>query len=226
MDLPREHLLAQGVPNPWIDAQYVRLDSARLLDALQQHVSITVVAVLAGVVVSFPLALLARRGRVAEVLVVGGTGVVYTIPSLALFGFLVPLTGLTALTAQIALALYSLVVLVRNTLAGLALVPREALEAATGLGMGPVRRLVEVELPIALPSIMAGIRIATVSTIALLTVAAYVGTGGFGQLIDEGFRADYKAKVATASAACVALALVADALLLGVQRLLTPWARA
>lgn len=225
MHVPPAVLLAQGVPNPWLDANYLRQDRERLLAALEQHVTITLVAVAAGVLLSLPLALLARRSRTAGTLVLGATGVVYTIPSLALFGFLVPFTGLTPLTAEIALALYSLVVLVRNTVAGLALVPPEVVEAARGMGMGPVSRLVRVELPVALPSILAGIRIATVSTVALVTVAAYVGSGGFGQLIDEGFRADYRAKVATASLACVALALVADALLLGLQRLLTPWAR-
>jgi osmoprotectant transport system permease protein len=218
-------LLAQGAPNPWFDTAYLRQDSERLLQALEQHVTITVVAVVAGTLLSLPLALLARRGRLLETLVIGATGVVYTIPSLALFAFLVPFTGLTARTAQIALALYTLVVLVRNTVAGLALVPADVLEAARGMGLGPVARLVRVELPIALPSIMAGVRIATVSTIALLTVAAYVGTGGFGQLIDEGFRADYRAKVTTACLACVLLAFVADALLLAAQRTLTPWAR-
>lgn len=225
MDVLSAGLLAQGAPNPWFDGDYLRIDRVRLLQALEQHVSITVVAVLAGVVVSLPLALLARRSRAWEALVLGATGVVYTVPSLALFGFLVPFTGLTARTAEIALGLYTLVVLVRNTVAGLALVPADVVEAARGMGMGPAARLWRVELPVALPSIMAGIRIATVSTIALLTVAAYVGTGGFGQLIDEGFRADYRAKVTTACLACVLLALVADALLLGLQRLLTPWAR-
>ena len=218
-------VLAQAA-NPWFSTQYLQQGREELLAALEQHVGITVVAVLAGVVLSLPLALLARRNRVLETVVIGAAGIIYTIPSLALFAFLVPITGLSARTAQVALALYTLVVLVRNTVTGLALVPPEVVEAAHGMGFGPVRRLLRVELPIALPSIVAGIRIATVSTISLLTVAAYVGTGGFGQLIDAGFRADYKAKVATACVACVLLALIADALLVLLQRVLTPWSRA
>ncbi len=219
-------MLAQGVPNPWFSTIYLQQGRSELIVALEQHVTITVVAVLAGLVVSLPLAVLARRSPLSETLVVGGAGVVYTIPSLALFALLVPYTSYTATTAVIALALYTLVILVRNAVAGLAQVPDEVVEAARGMGLSPLRRLLRVELPIALPSIVAGVRVATVATISLLTVAAYVGTGGFGRLIDEGFRADYRAKIVTACICCVLLALIADALLLLVQRLLTPWTRA
>jgi len=219
-------VLAQGVPNPWFSTIYLQQGRSELIVALEQHVTITVVAVLAGLVVSLPLAVLARRSPLSETLVVGGAGVVYTIPSLALFALLVPYTSYTATTAVIALALYTLVILVRNAVAGLAQVPDEVVEAARGMGLSPLRRLLRVELPIALPSIVAGVRVATVATISLLTVAAYVGTGGFGRLIDEGFRADYRAKIVTACICCVLLALIADALLLLVQRLLTPWTRA
>ena len=218
-------LLAQA-PNPWFDPTYFEQDRQRVLDALQQHVTITLAAVLLGIVISLPLALLARRNLAVETAVIGAAGIVYTIPSLALFGFLVPYTGFTERTAILALGLYTLVVLVRNTVTGLAQVPPDVVEAAQGMGLSPTALLVKVELPIALPSIMAGIRIATVSTISLLTVAAYVGTGGFGQLIDEGFRGDYKAQVMTGVIGCVGLALIADALLVLAQRLLTPWSRA
>jgi osmoprotectant transport system permease protein len=219
-------LLAQGVPNPWFSTLYLQQGRSELLVALQQHVVITVAAVLAGLVLSVPLALLARRSTVAETLVIGAAGVAYTVPSLALFALLVPFTAYTATTAIIALALYTLVILVRNAVTGLAQVPPDVVEAARGMGLGPAQRVLRVELPIALPSIVAGVRVATVSTISLLTVAAYVGTGGFGQLIDQGFRADYRAKIVTACLACVLLALIADALLVLLQRLLTPWARA
>lgn len=219
-------VLAQGVPNPWFSTIYLEQGRSQLLTALEQHVTITVISVLAGLIVSLPLAVLARRSPLSETLVVGATGVIYTIPSLALFALLVPYTSYTATTAIIALSLYTLVLLVRNAATGLAQVPPDVVEAAKGMGFGPVRRLVRVELPIALPSIIAGVRIATVSTISLLTVAAYVGTGGFGRLIDDGFRADYRAKIVTACIACVLLALIADALLVLVQRLLTPWSKA
>ena len=219
-------VLAQGVPNPWFSTFYLSQGRQELLVALQQHITITVVAVLAGLALSLPLALLARRSPLLETLVIGATGVIYTIPSLALFALLVPYTKYTALTAEIALALYTLVILVRNAVTGLAQVPPDVVEAARGMGLSPARRLLRVELPIALPSIIAGVRVATVSTISLLTVAAYVGTGGFGQLIDQGFRADYRAKIVTACLACVLLALLADALLVLLQRSLTPWTRA
>ena len=219
-------VLAQGVPNPWFSTLYLQQGRSELLVALQQHVVITVVAVAVGLVLSLPLAVLARRSALAETLVVGAAGVVYTVPSLALFALLVPYTAYTATTAIIALALYTLVILVRNAVTGLRQVPDEVVEAARGMGLNALQRLVRVELPIALPSIVAGVRVATVSTISLLTVAAYVGTGGFGQLIDAGFRADYRAKIVTACIACVLLALIADALLLLLQRLLTPWTRA
>ena len=214
-----------STPNPWLSRQYLEQGRSQLLTALEQHVTITVVAVLAGMALSLPLSLLARRSTWLETLVLGATGVAYTVPSLALFALLVPLTGYTETTAEIALATYSLVILVRNTVTGLALVEPEVLEAARGMGMGRTRRLVRIELPLALPSIIAGVRVATDSTISLLTIAAYVGTSGFGQLIDQGFRADYRAQVVTACICCVLLALVADGLLLLAQRLLTPWAR-
>lgn len=219
-------MLAQGVPNPWFSTLYLQNGRAELMTALEQHVTITVISVLAGLVLSLPLAVLARRSALAETLVIGAAGVVYTVPSLALFALLVPYTAYTATTAVIALALYTLVILVRNAVTGLRQVPDEVVEAARGMGLNAWQRLLRVELPIALPSIVAGVRVATVSTISLLTVAAYVGTGGFGQLIDAGFRADYRAKIVTACLACVLLALVADALLVLVQRLLTPWTRA
>lgn len=215
-----------GVPNPWFSTVYLQQGRQELLVALQQHVTITLVAVVAGTAVSLPLALLARRSSALETLVIGAAGVIYTVPSLALFALLVPLTSYTPLTAEIALALYTLVILVRNIVTGLAQVPEEVQEAARGMGMGPLALLWRIELPLALPAVLAGVRVATVSTISLLTVAAYVGTGGFGQLIDQGFRADYRAKVVTACLACVLLALLADALLVLLQRAVTPWSRA
>ncbi len=187
---------------------------------------ITLYSVLAGVLASVPLALAARRSPALETFIIGLTGVIYTIPSLALFALLAPYTGFTQTTAVIALALYTLVILVRNIVTGLAQVPDEVVESARGMGLGPVRTLVQVEMPIALPSIIAGVRVATVSTISLLTVAAYVGAGGFGQLIVQAFAQDYRAKLTTAILFCVLLALVADGLLVLLQRFLTPWARA
>jgi osmoprotectant transport system permease protein len=150
----------------------------------------------------------------------------YTIPSLALFPLLVPFTGITATTVIVGLALYSLTILVRNTLAGLRAVPAEVRESAVGNGYGPTRLLLKIELPLALPVVMAGLRVATVSTVALTTVGTLVAYGGLGNLLADGVKNSFKAEIFAASLLCVLLALVLDVLLVVVQRVLTPWARA
>ncbi|HVM27052.1 MAG TPA: ABC transporter permease subunit [Mycobacteriales bacterium] len=220
-------VLAQDeFPNPWVSVDYVRDNADAILAATRQHVTLTLVSVTLGLVLAVPLALLARRFRRLETPVVGFTGVLYTIPSLALFAVLAPVTGLTATTVVIGLTAYTLLVLVRNLLAGLDGVSEDVREAARGMGVGPVRMLLRVELPLALPTVLAGLRIATVSTVALVTVGVVVGHGGLGQLIFSGFNNNlYRAEIFTATAACVLLALAADALLLGLERLVTPWAR-
>ncbi|MBB5939392.1 ABC transporter permease [Streptomyces zagrosensis] len=211
--------------NEWICGEYVRTRSQELTDATVQHVWITAVSVGIGLLVAFPLALLARRWRAAAGPILGLTTVLYTVPSLAMFALLMPVFGVSAAVVVTGLVLYSLTVLVRNILAGLASVPADAREAARGMGYGPTRLLFEVELPLALPAVMAGVRIVTVSTVSLTTVGAIVGFGGLGNLIYDGMDSFFKAQVLTASALCVLLAVVADVLLLGVQWLLTPWTR-
>ncbi|MBH1934947.1 ABC transporter permease [Streptomyces sp. AV19] len=213
------------IRNDWICAEYVRTRGQELIDATLQHVGITVASVLIGLLIAFPLALAARRWRGAAGPVLGMTTVLYTIPSLAMFSLLVPVFGLSAAVVVTGLVLYSLTILVRNILAGLAAVPEEAREAARGMGYGPVRLLFAVELPLALPAVMAGVRIATVTTVSLTTVGALTGYGGLGNLIYEGLHSIFKAEVLTASVLCVLLAAVADVLLLLLQRLLTPWTR-
>ncbi|MFF3785603.1 ABC transporter permease [Streptomyces sp. NPDC001933] len=213
------------VTNDWICGAYLRSRSQELTDATVQHIWITAVSVVIGLLVAFPLALLARRGRRFAGPVLGLTTVLYTVPSLAMFSLLLPLFGLSAALVVTGLVLYSLTILVRNILAGLEVVPQEAKEAAKGMGYGPVRLLWEVELPLAIPALMAGVRIATVSTIALTTVGSIIGRGGLGNLIGDALPSFFKAQVLTASVLCVLLAVVADLLLLGVQRLLTPWTR-
>ncbi len=214
------------VTNEWICGEYLRTRGHELADATLQHIGITLASVAIGVLVAFPLALLARRWRAAAGPVLGLTTVLYTVPSLAMFSLLVPVFGLSVSVVVTGLVLYSLTVLVRNILAGLASVPEEAREAARGMGYGPLRLLFGVELPLALPALMAGLRIATVSTVSLTTVGAIIGYGGLGNLIYEGMHSYFKAQVLTASVLCVALAIVADLVLLLVQRLLTPWMRA
>jgi osmoprotectant transport system permease protein len=196
-----------------------------LWPSTKQHAEITVISVLLGLLLAIPLALLARRFSRLETLILGASTMIYTIPSLALFPLLVPFTGITEETVIIGLALYTLTILVRNTLAGLRGVPEHVRESARGMGYGPTRLLLTVEIPLALPVIMAGLRVATVSTVALTTIGSIVSYGGLGNLLADGVQTDFKAQILTASVLCVLLAFLLDAGLLGVQLALTPWAR-
>ncbi|MGW1145345.1 ABC transporter permease [Streptomyces sp. NPDC002454] len=223
MTAPPDDCLAR---NEWICGAYLTTRSHILADAVLQHVQLTFLAVLIALVVAVPLAVAARRWRWASGPVLVVTTVLYTIPSLAMFSLLLPAYGLSASLVVAGLVLYSLTLLVRNVLAGLRAVPEETRQAARGLGFGPVRLLLSVELPLALPASMAGLRIATVSAVSLVTVGAIVGFGGLGNLIYSGMNTYFKAQVLTASVLCVVIAVLADLLLLGVQRLLTPWTRA
>lgn len=221
------HLLAADAPpNPWFTWQYVQDNKDAILTALQQHVTLTVETIAIALVISFPLALLAYRYKRLAGPVLGLTGVLYTIPSLALFAFLAPITGISSQTVLLGLVMYALLILVRNILVGLEGVPDDVREAAQGMGYSRIRMLWKVELPIALPAVMAGVRVATVSTVALVTVGVIVGYGGLGTLILAGFQNNfYRAEIVTASLLTVALGLTADLLLAGVTRLLTPWSR-
>lgn len=200
-----------------------------LWPALRQHIVLVVVAVGIGFAISLALALLAHRHRRAEQPVIAFTSFLYTIPSLALFELLlgVPFLGLSLATAEVALVAYTLLILFRNILTGLRNVPDEVRDAARGMGMSERQMLWRVELPLALPAIIAGLRIATVSTIALATLAVEVdGNEGLGAPILSAINDSYfKTELIAAGALAVLLALVSDALLVGVQRLLTPWAR-
>ncbi|GHH53010.1 ABC transporter permease [Streptomyces candidus] len=223
MTAPPDDCLAR---NDWICGAYLSSRREILLDAVLQHLHLTVVSVLLGLLVAVPLALAARRWRWAAGPVLGLTTVLYTIPSLAMFSLLLPVYGLSASLVIAGLVLYSLTLLVRNLLAGLRAVPEETRQAARGMGYGPVRLLLGVELPLAVPAAMAGLRIATVSAVSLVTVGAIVGHGGLGNLIYTGMNSYFKAQVLTASVLCVVIAVAVDLLLLGLQRLLTPWTRA
>ncbi len=214
------------VRNAWVCPEYVSTRQEELLSALGDHLLITVVSVAVGAAVALPLALAVRRVRPLRTALLGTATAVYTIPSLALFSLLLPFTGLSRTTVVVGLVLYSLTILVRGALAGLDAVSPEVLDAARGMGYSPTRMLLRVELPLALPALFAGLRVATVSTVALTTVGTVVGNGGLGDLVFDGLRSNFKAEVLTASVLCVALAVVLDVLLLGVQRAMTPWRRA
>jgi osmoprotectant transport system permease protein len=211
--------------NTWTCTKFFSARGHEVRLALFQHLQLTVLSVLIAFAISVPLALLVRRSKAASEALLGISSAIYTIPSLALFGILVPITGLYEKTVIIGLVLYSLTVLIRNVLAGLAGVPEDAVEAARGMGMGPTRILVKVELPLAMPTIFAGLRVATVSTVALVTIGYLIGEGGLGNMIDEGFNNDFKAEVFYASLLCVVIALVLDILLVGIQRAVLPWTR-
>lgn len=195
-----------------------------LQPALVQHVQLTVIAVGVGFVISLVAALVAHRLRHVERPFAFASAVIYTIPSLALFQLLVPFTGLTVTTVEIALVGYTLLILFRNILEGLRAAPPEVLEAARGMGLTRTQTLFRVELPLAVPAIVAGVRVAVVSTIALATVAAFVVSQGLGGPILGALRIGFKTEIIAAGAIAVGLAVVADAVLVLAQRLVTPWA--
>ena len=214
----------------------VRIDPGWVLDNLDligslllEHLYLTGLAVGIGLVLSFGIALVVRRLPIAYGPVLGVTGTLYSIPSLALFALLTPITGIgSVLTAEIALVGYTLLILVRNIVEGLRGVPADAIEAATGMGYTQTQRLIRVELPLAVPVIMAGVRIATVTTIGLVTVTALIGLGGLGYLIVTiGINRGSFGATATLTGIVLAvgIAVIADLLLQALQRWLTPWAR-
>ena len=212
--------------NPWFSWQYVRDNSDTVLAALRDHTTLTLRAVLIATLIAVPLAVVAYWFRPLTGPILALTGVLYTVPSLALFAFIAPYLGIGVATVLSVVVLYALLVIVRNTVAGLNQVPAEVREAAEGMGYGRWGRLLRVELPLALPGILTGLRLATVSTVALITVGVVIGRGGLGQIIFAGFNNNlYKAQIMTGTLLCVLLALVLDLLLVGVGRLLTPWLR-
>lgn len=219
-------MIAQASDRPFIRWDWIwgHLDDVRT--QLLEHLWLTVLAVGIGLAISVPLAVYAYRHRRAYPPTTFLAGVLYTIPSLALFALLVPFTGFSTLTAEIGLVSYTLLILIRNIVAGLSGVPTDVKEAATGMGYTPRQLLWKVELPLALPVIVAGIRIATVTTIGLVTVTALIGKGGLGHFILEGLRRRFDTEILLGAVLSVGLAMAAEAVLLGGQRLLTPWARA
>ena len=220
-----EGIVSPPVPDPWVRWDWVRDHGDDILAATRQHTELTLIAVALGLLISFPLALAARKWRRSAGPILGLTGVVFTIPSLALFALLVPLTGLSRTTAEIGLVGYTLLILVRNIVAGLDGVPAEVREAAQGMGFRPLAQLVRVELPLAVPAIVAGIRIATVTTIGLVTVTGLIGQGGLGAFIIDGINRDFRTPLVVGSVCSIALAVIADVTLAGAARLLSPWSR-
>jgi osmoprotectant transport system permease protein len=219
-------LLAQ-TQRPLFEWSWVTRNADGIWSATLEHLFLTGMAVGSGLVVSLLLAVLALRWRGLYGPFIAAGGLLYTIPSLAAFALLAPFTGLTATTAIIALASYTVLILVRNIVTGIDGVPAEVVEAARGMGYRRTKLFWEIELPLALPVIVAGLRIASVTVIGLVTVTALLGLGGLGQYILRGFRVlpPYPTQIIVGTVLSVVLAVVVDLLLLGLERALTPWAR-
>lgn len=191
---------------------------------LVEHVVLSGLAVAVGFILSFVLVLLIRRFHRAAGPVTWAAGVLYTIPSIALFALLIPFTGLSLATAEIGLVSYTLLILIRAILGGLAAVPEDARETAIGMGYTPAQLLWRVELPLAVPVIVAGVRVATITTIGLTTVTALIGQGGLGFFIIDGMQRLFTTPLLVGAILSVALAVTADIALVLLQRRLTPWA--
>ncbi|MEM9515432.1 MAG: ABC transporter permease [Actinomycetota bacterium] len=212
--------------NPIIRWEWVVDEWDQIWDAIVEHLTLTVLAMIVGIIVSAVLAAIALRFRWTMTPITATTSLIYTLPSVALFALLAPVFGNLALaTAVIPLAGYTLLVLVSNTVAGFQAVPPSVRAAADGMGLTPTRRVLSVELPLAMPYIMTGIRIATVSTVGLVTVAAIIGQGGLGRLIFNGLSRTFWTPMTVGAGLSIILALVLDAMLLGVGAMVTPWTR-
>jgi osmoprotectant transport system permease protein len=216
------------VNNGWFCTDWVRQHwSDTLQPALVQHVELAAIAIGIGFVLAFALALAGFRFRLLDPPIGIVSDFLYTIPSLALFQILVPFTGITLLTVEIALVSYTLLILYRNMIEGLRAVPEEIVDAARGSGFTRAQTFTRVELPLALPAILTGLRVATVSTISIATIAPFVIAKGLGQPIYAALSQDiFKTEIFTAGGMVIALALIADGLLVLLQRGLTPWVRA
>ncbi len=196
----------------------------RYVDPFWEHVILTLASVAIGFAIAFALAVIAHRRNWLIAPVAGFTGALYTIPSVAFFFLLQPLTGLGNTTAIVALVCYTLLIIFRNVITGLASVPAEAKDAAVGMGLTDRQVLWRVEMPLALPEILAGLRIATTTTVGLAALAFFAGAGGLGGALEE--QPFFRSNVVVAGGLCVALAAVLDLIILAAQRTLTPWRRA
>jgi osmoprotectant transport system permease protein len=213
---------------PLIDVGWIATHLDDLAVATAQHLVLTAIPLAVGFVISLALAILAVRKPLVNGPITAVTGLLYTIPSLAAFAILLPIFGFSYLTALIPLTSYTLLILFRNIVAGLQGVPREVLESADGMGYRSGQRLLRVELPLAVPLMVAGLRVATVTLVGLATVVSILGNtfGGLGLLITEGLQTFFPTKYLMGSLLAVGLALVLDFLLHRLELRATPWARA
>lgn len=216
-------LPCQAKPNEPFCFDWAKENIDRFGTPTVQHLELVLISLLIGFAVAFALALLAHRRKWLQPPLLGATGVLYTIPSIAFFFLLLPVTGIGKDTAIIALAAYTLQIIYRNTMLGLDNVPSSAKEAARGMGYTDRQILWRVELPLATPEIIAGLRIAVVSTIAIATLAVFIGGGGLGTQIYGGGNLTFPTSIFIALGIVLLMALLFDLVLLTVQRLTTPW---
>jgi len=218
-------LLATRAANPLLRWSYFIEQWDRIQEALVQHVQLTLLAVGCGFVISALLAFVALRYRWTITPITLFAAFLYTIPSVAFFGVLVAYLGLGLLTALIPLTAFTILILVTNIMDGFQSVPASVREAADGMGLTPSQRLLTVEVPIAVPYIINGLRIATVTTVGLVTVAAIIGYGGLGRLILDGLRRTFWTPLTIGASLSILLALLFDLLFFALGAWLTPWAR-
>jgi osmoprotectant transport system permease protein len=218
--------LVAEATNPIIRWEWVVEEWDQIWEAIVEHVALTAMAMALGLVGSAVLAAIALRYRWTMTPITATTSLIYTLPSVALFALLAPVFGnLSRWTAVLPLAGYTLLILVTNIVAGFQAVPPSVRDSADGMGMGPARRMWSVDLPLAVPYIVTGIRIATVSTVGLVTVAAIIGQGGLGRLIFSGLRRAFWTPMTVGAALSIILALVLDAIILVIGLWLAPWQR-
>jgi osmoprotectant transport system permease protein len=211
---------------PFVRWDWVEDHTDDIRSAFTEHLQLTAIAVAIGFGLALAMALVAIRWRWTYGPLAGLCGVLYSVPSLALFGLLVPVLGLGLATAEVALVGYTLLILLRNIVAGLDGVEPAVREAADGMGYEGWRRLLRIDLPLAAPTILAGLRIATVTTVGLVTVTALVGEGGFGDLINDGLGRNFSTPIVVGTVLSVALAVALDVVFVVLERLVSPWLRA
>ncbi|HEX7100360.1 MAG TPA: ABC transporter permease [Acidimicrobiia bacterium] len=210
---------------PFIDWQWIVEHVDDMWERTIEHVVLTGLAVSIGLVISVALSLVALRFRRTYAPISGTAGVLYTIPSIGLFAFLVPFTGLSLLTAEIGLVSYTLLILIRNIVAGINGVPESVVEAARAMGYTDRRLFWEIQLPLAVPVVMAGVRLAAVTVVGLVTVTSLIGQGGYGVFILRGLSRTFATEILVGIVLSIALALLIDSALLGLQRWVAPWMR-
>lgn len=211
--------------DPWIRWDWIRDHTDVISERLIAHLELTGLTIAIGLAIALPLGVACYRWKRVYPPVLAVAGVIYTIPSLALFALLIPFTGLSRTTSIIPLVSYTLLILVRNVVAGLQSVPEDVRESATAMGYSAIRSLVRVELPLAVPAIMAGIRITSVTTIGLVTITALIGEESLGLLILDGLYRDFRTPLVIGTLCIVVLSALADLGFLGVEKMLSPWAR-